>query len=197
MKQAIKNRINRIQQKMWAIRVKINQINEQVLNPDVIWFEDAKTPETLPLLDAEAKLEAMQDRLVKKVTTQRHPIFGWDYPRSIKKRREWKATLCHKRIPMFATKNDTDKWALAIDGVFGFCKSQQHAYQLFETIGEIGESPFGCCQVLPPHYCPINGITNQPMDEAKLSDYDSIDIDLYLQRYYEACPKFGKFTKNG
>ena len=91
---------------------------------------------------------------------------------------------------MFATTNDTSKWVLAIDGLFGFCKSEIEANRLYGSIGEIGEigeSNFGCCQIIPPHYIPKINVDlakqlgeSEDMTLTRVSDHKAIDITAYI-----------------
>ena len=194
MSQAVKNRIEKLRLKIAVLRGQINRLNEEYCESqgiDNFFMEDFETAETLPLLKLEAKLEAKRNNLVKKVEHNWHPLYGYDYPKSIKRRRLWAATLNHKMLSMFATANDTNKWVLAVDGVFGFCESQREANRLFNLIGEIGESNFGCCQILPPHYIPMMDAQfakslgeNSDMTKTKISDHVAIDIEAYINSHH-------------
>lgn len=66
-------------------------------------------------------------------------------------------------ISMFATRNPTDKWVVAINGFFTFANSEVEADDIYYgAVGkdeDIENSPFGSIAVIPPHHEPtfING----------------------------------------
>lgn len=93
------------------------------------------------------------------------------------------------RIPMFATANDTDQWAVCVDGYFGLFATQAEAQRVYGLICAAGQhfddTAFGSCQLLHPGYRPLNGLSAtlgepQDMTEAVLSQRRAIDIEGYI-----------------
>lgn len=93
-------------------------------------------------------------------------------------------------IPMFSTANDTELFAVAVDGKFGFFSSREQAALVYDSICSPGQhfddSCFGACQLLPPGYRPINGLAGpgepNEMTEALLSEHRAIDIADYIAK---------------
>lgn len=84
------------------------------------------------------------------------------------------------RIPMFATCNDTDRFAVCVDGRFGLFSSREDAERVYALIGgrdeegELEETPFGSAALLPP-----GGGGNRT--RAVLSAFAPVDIEAYIR----------------
>lgn len=97
------------------------------------------------------------------------------------------------RIPMFATANDTDQYAVCVDGRFGLFTTKEEAvrvYQLASPItGEGYDTHFGSCEFLPPHTRPMMDLglaaklgEDPDMTKACISELRSIDIESYIRK---------------
>jgi hypothetical protein len=87
-------------------------------------------------------------------------------------------------IDMFDTENDTDRWVLAVDGLFGFVASPEVAKEAFDSVGHIDDSAFGSIWIIKPHWKPIDRFDkSKPLK--KISDFKSIDILSYVAKYPE------------
>ena len=88
------------------------------------------------------------------------------------------------QLSAFATDNPTDKWAIVIDGVFGYVTKAQ-AKEFLDTIGKrcIDDTVFGSWKVLPPgHRCDyING-TRESHGVVSCADFQPIDIIDYTKK---------------
>lgn len=88
------------------------------------------------------------------------------------------------KIPMFATANNTNKWAVCVDGKFGLFDNKEEADKCYETAtkeNDISDSPFGSMQLIGPGYRPINMLAGgEDMTRAYLSDFEPIDIEKYI-----------------
>jgi hypothetical protein len=88
-------------------------------------------------------------------------------------------------IDMFATANDTDQFAVAVDARFGLFASKGAAVAAYESITKPGQhfddSPFGACQLLPPGYVPMH-YDGDDMTTCRLSERQPIDIAGYIAK---------------
>jgi len=88
------------------------------------------------------------------------------------------------KIEMFATENDTDLWAVAVDGFFGLFKTKTEADKVYSLIGgtdddsgdQLAETAFGAAQQIPPRYKPKNA-------KCKISDFTPINIKDYITKH--------------
>jgi len=96
------------------------------------------------------------------------------------------------KIPMFATANNTQKWALCIDGHFGLFESKESAESLFLNALPEGEyidnTAFGSIDILPPGFRPKNNLAKllgepDDMTRALLSEYTPIDVANYIRKH--------------
>jgi hypothetical protein len=94
-----------------------------------------------------------------------------------------------KILPMFGTENDTNKWAVAVDGYFGLFDDKATAEKVYQSIGGydgadgLAGTGFSSAQILPPHYKPVYIGGWEPSGGiAKLSEYRAIDIADYIRK---------------
>lgn len=94
---------------------------------------------------------------------------------------------------MFATINDTNKWAVAIDGYYQLFDSKNDADNFYESsIPEyIEDSCFGSAMILPPQYIPkfIDGT----IPTCRLSDCHPINLVDYVSKSQERKCKYEDF----
>ena len=92
--------------------------------------------------------------------------------------------MSEDRIPMFATRNDTDQFAVCVDGRFGLFPSREDAERVYALIGgrneegELEETPFGSAVLLPP-----GGGGNRT--RANLSEFAPVDIEAYIRSSWD------------
>ncbi len=88
------------------------------------------------------------------------------------------------RIKMFDTENDTDKWVLAIDGLFGFVSSKKEAEDAVKAAipSHFDDSGFRSLDIIPPHWKPKSRWdSSKPLK--KISDYKPINILDFLAKW--------------
>jgi hypothetical protein len=93
---------------------------------------------------------------------------------------------------MFATHNDTDKWAVCVDGFFGLVETEEEAMALDRDIlrgssapetDELCETPFGSAAVLRPGYVARFFDGSEPEGGFdRISAHDPIDIADYISK---------------
>jgi len=109
-----------------------------------------------------------------------------------------------KLVSTYAINNNTDKWAVIVDGYFGLFDSKEKANMVWDMIGGsddedgLAETPFGDAELLPPYYpknksrSDINGAITY------ISDYKPIDIENYIKKaqhkYRYIMPKEKEYT---
>lgn len=89
---------------------------------------------------------------------------------------------------MFATSNDTDKWAVCVDGFFGLFKNKSEAENAYSEIGGcdgsdgLAETPFESAELLAPN----THIKEEPWGgwkcHTKLSEKVEINILDYIKK---------------
>ncbi len=95
------------------------------------------------------------------------------------------------KIDMFTTANDTDQWVLAIDGYFGFFKSEQETELALNPINDehFDDSGYGSMQVIAPKtvLMAVNydkpGNPVESISTCLISDVKSIDIAGYILKH--------------
>lgn len=97
----------------------------------------------------------------------------------------------NKIIP-FATANDTDRWIVSVDGYIQSFATRDEAEVVYASITPDGEhfddTTFGSCQMIPPHYRPINKLAkvlNEPEDmtQCLVSQVREIDLVDYIAKH--------------
>lgn len=90
-------------------------------------------------------------------------------------------------ISMFATQNDTDQWAVTVDGLFGLFTTETKAQDAYNATGGhdgsdgLADTPFGSSQLLAPGYTPYDW-RGDDMTETRLSERRAIDICDYIRK---------------
>lgn len=98
------------------------------------------------------------------------------------------------KVRIFATENDTNFFAVIVDGFFGLFATKGEADAAYANISRkqhFDDSPFGSCEFLPPMtipkyvggYMPEGGLD-------KLSDHKAIDIANYIARSWSKPSKY-------
>lgn len=84
-------------------------------------------------------------------------------------------------IPIFASQNDTDYFAVCVDSRFGLFPTREEAERVYALIGGydgddgLAETPFGSAMLIPPD----GGCRNSTRD--KLSAFAPVDIEAYIR----------------
>jgi hypothetical protein len=93
------------------------------------------------------------------------------------------------KISMFATSNDTDRWAVCVDGYFGLFAGQPEAERVYSLIGGhegddgLADTAFGSAQLLPPgHVAKFIGGWIPESGISLISEHRAIDIDGYIRK---------------
>ncbi len=86
------------------------------------------------------------------------------------------------KVQMFATENDTDKWAVLVDGYFELFDTQSAALGMWTALGlqeEAEDTVFGSFNLLEPGFSPRyrDGYTPPSID--KLSEYEESNLLVY------------------
>lgn len=90
------------------------------------------------------------------------------------------------RCKMFSVENDTDKWILLIDGLYGFVDSEKDAKQIIKSAipdDMIDNSFFGSYDILPPHFKPKYKDNRSDRDIQKISKFKPINIKDFAIKY--------------
>jgi len=94
-----------------------------------------------------------------------------------------------KKIRMFATANDTDKWAVCVDGFFGLFDDKTAAVKVYNLIGgesneDLGDTAFGSCQILPPGARMWKVECTNPWnpEDDRISEHRAINIEDYIRK---------------
>lgn len=100
-------------------------------------------------------------------------------------------------ISMFAIHNDTDKWAVIVDGRIGLYDSEAEAEKIYDMVGgdpnvvgdELSETPFGASQILRPGFKCENCYHEE---HDNLSDYENMAGDLasYIEAEWKKVREF-------
>jgi hypothetical protein len=97
-----------------------------------------------------------------------------------------------KKINEFATHNDTDMWAVCVDGFFGLFADKAEAQKVYESVGGdegddgLAETCFGSACLLPPHYvCKFYDGTEPKGGFDRISAHRPIDIAGYIKKHAE------------
>ena len=83
------------------------------------------------------------------------------------------------QIPMFATANDTDQWAVAVDGFYELFQSEEEARAVYKSLGAspgengLDDTPFGSAQILHPRWRVTSKLS-------LLSDYEPENLRAYI-----------------
>jgi len=95
-------------------------------------------------------------------------------------------------VNTFATRNDTDKWVVIVDGKFGLFASKEEAERAYNSIpgGECSDSlaniPFHSADILPPNHTPkYQAGYEPPQGISKISEHQPIDIKNYIKTTLE------------
>lgn len=100
------------------------------------------------------------------------------------------------KISMFSTDNDTDKYAVCVDGYFELFETSEEANRVYELTGGVdGEdgasgTPFGSVSLLPPHNDATN-IFGQPA-ESKISSFSPIKMEKYIRTGWKIYRQGGR-----
>lgn len=96
------------------------------------------------------------------------------------------------KIEPFVTANDTDRWIVSVDCYMQSFSTREAAEAVYASIVPAGrhfdDTPFGCCQIIPPHYRPINklaAVLNEPEDmtQCLVSEVQEIDLIGYISKH--------------
>jgi len=95
------------------------------------------------------------------------------------------------KIKMFGTCNDTDKWAVCVDGYFGLFADKVSAERVYDMIGGtdgsdgLADTAFGSCCILSPGYRPNIGEWEQWQGGM---DYISLHRAISIEDYIVKTP---------
>lgn len=94
-----------------------------------------------------------------------------------------------RELSAFATRNNTDKWAIVVDGQYGLFATKDEAVKVYNLVGGadgsdgLADTPFGSCNILPPNSRP-NWLpqfqAEMEAEELDITDYTPIDITSYI-----------------
>lgn len=91
---------------------------------------------------------------------------------------------------MFATANDTNRWAVMLDDRIQTFATRAQAEAVYALACPSGEhwddQPFGAIQVIPPGYRPRSIVDGSDMTVATVSALEQSDLRAYIQSEREA-----------
>lgn len=102
------------------------------------------------------------------------------------------------KVRVFATENDTNFFAVIVDGFFGLFATKGEADAAYANISRkhhFDDSPFGSCEFLPPMtilkyvggYMPESGLD-------KISAHKAIDISNYIEKSWNKPVRYTEDT---
>lgn len=91
----------------------------------------------------------------------------------------------NNKVEMFVTVNDTNKWAVIVDGYYQLFDSQAQAEAIYGKLVPDGieSSNFGSIQLLPPHYAPAAANPKRPLGKLdQISLHEPTDLLAYAEK---------------